>query len=84
MPVRERRARQHRLQLTRAAYLALMIGPEPGDLEVTPVERLREIWIEHRSTFPTGSWAVQFWEFGHDLRQDDPYDPDAPSGCPGT
>jgi hypothetical protein len=63
--------------------LALMIGPEPGDLRVDGLERLREVWIEYRSKFRPSSWAVQFWQFGRDLRLEGVPAQDEPVGCPG-
>ena len=81
MPVRPRRQRQHRLELTRARYLSLAIGPGQHDQE--PLELLHEVWKEHRYRFGPDSWASQFWEVGHDVRLDDVYDPASPSGCPG-
>lgn len=84
MPVRERRRRRHVLELTRQRALALEIGPTPDDLRADPVERLREVWLEHRASFGPRSWAVQFWEFAHDIRLDDVYEPAASAGCPGV
>jgi hypothetical protein len=64
--------------------VALEIGPTDADIEAEgSLEALREIWVEHRAEFGPSSWAAMFWERGHDIRLDDPYDPDAPIGCPG-
>jgi hypothetical protein len=83
MPIRERRRRRHVLELTRARAIALEIGPEQRDLNVTPLETLHDTWKEHRAKFGPNSWASMYWERGVDLRLADAYDPDAPSGCPG-
>lgn len=79
MPVRPRRRREHRLELTRARLLALEIGPEQRDLDVDLLERLHAVWVEHRSQLGPRSWATQY---GHDIRLDDVPELDG-SGCPG-
>ena len=84
MPVRERRHRRHVRQLSRARFIALTLGPEPDDLAADPLEQLHDVWREHRARFGPDSWASQFWEHGHDIRLDDVYDPDAPTGCLGV
>jgi hypothetical protein len=83
MPVRVRRRRRHYLELSRARYLALTLGPERRDLDSDGLEVLHDCWREHRSRFSPDSWASRFWEHGHDTRLDEVYDPVGPAGCPG-
>ena len=66
MPVRPRR-RQHRLALTLADYVDLVIGP-PDD-SATPFDRLHAIYHEHAIQFDSASWAFAFFETGHDDRE---------------
>ncbi len=84
MPVRPRRRREHRLELTLRRAVALEIGPTQVDLKADPLETLRLVWVEHRAKFGPSSWASQYWECGHDIRLDDVYDGSAATGCPGT
>ena len=83
MPVRPRRRREHRLELTLRRCLALELGPTPLDLATEPLERLREVWVEYRARFGPDSWAANYWEHGRDIRLVDPYNPAVPVGCPG-
>ena len=66
MPVRPRR-RQHRLALTLADYVDLVIGP-PDD-SATPFDRLHATYHEWAAFFDTHTWAFQFFETGHDDRE---------------
>lgn len=63
MPVRPRRSRRHRRQLTVSDFINLTIGPA-GD----PSPHLGLLFREHRRRFGPDDWCVRFWEHGIDTR----------------
>lgn len=78
MPVRPRRQRRSRHALTLDRWIALTVGPRPGE----PLDELRAVFAEHRRRLDDTDWAVIVFEKG----LPDPRDAvgeDLPVGCPG-
>lgn len=83
MPVRPRRTRNPRLELTLSRFMALTLGVDPEIDE--PLKRLIEVFQEHRNRFQSGDWIVELLERGVDTRPGDGLvEVDAAeTGCPG-
>jgi hypothetical protein len=67
MPIRPRRRRSARNQLTLRRYIDLQIG----DSGVEPLAVLEAVFLEHRRRFDDESWAAAAFERGERIDLDD-------------
>jgi len=71
MAVRPRRKQQPRKRLTLHRYIDLTLGPFPA-VDAKQIDILRAVFEEHRDRFEPDDWCVQYWEQGHDTRDQGP------------
>ena len=72
MPVRKRRRRSHRDELSLERFVVLSIGPMPGvSVEDLPIDLLERAFRRHRRRLASGSWAERWFDDGGDDRDGD-------------